>query len=107
MLAEMKPPRSTQICCASGVSRYWISDCACGRVVEHAEQVAAAVTPELAGSMSGNGKKSNSSAVAPASISKKSVMKLAWWWNRQPGGSVNIGFAALPKLVALTYLEPP
>ena len=57
--------------------------------------------------MSGKGKKSNWSAVAPASDSKNVVMKLAWWWKRQPGGSVNIGFAALPNAVALTKSVPP
>ena len=57
--------------------------------------------------MSGNGKKSKSSAVAPASFTKKSVMNDAWWWSRQPGGSSNIGFAARPKFVFTTYSEPP
>ncbi len=56
LLAEMKPPRSTQICWASGVSRYWISDCACGVSLNIPNRSPPPVTlPAKAGSMSGNG----------------------------------------------------
>src|SRR3954454_4906288 len=41
------------------------------------------------------------------SVWKKLVMKLAWWWNRQPGGSANSGSPAFRKSVEAMFVGPP
>src|SRR4051812_17756710 len=108
LLPEMKPPRLTQICCASGVSSHWMRDSACGVSLNMPTRSPPPVTePVNWVLMSGNGKKSKSPSLAPASFLKKSVMNDAWWWNRQPGGVANIGFAALPKFVFTMNFVPP
>src|SRR6266550_7861491 len=110
LFGERAPPRLTQIPCASGVVRYFMSARDCGVSLNMPNRSPDPVTaPAYLVSMSGVMKKLKSSptfAVGTALV-KKSVMNEAWWCMKHFGGFANIGVPESPKFVASIADLPP